>query len=120
MRQILATTLILSGLIVPTRVLSQRIMVEAEWYTDFKDLGGSLIRRVECHYANNDSAVDYVDVPGEWIRLDVTFPEDGDYLNVLCCAGLEDSVSVIHLILNSDELRDEQVSEVQTLGEGIG
>lgn len=111
---------ILCGFFCRTPAAGQTIRVEAEWMTDFLDLGGLYILPVTCGYASNAGAVDYIDRTGEWIQLAVNLPENGYYETRLCSEGLEDSVSVVRLTLFTDEsLRVSQSSDFQTLGDGI-
>jgi hypothetical protein len=61
------------------------LRVEAEEYEAYgaNDLGGMPIRIEFCASASGYYTVDWIDVPGEWIKLAVTFVHEGDYRSVL-------------------------------------
>ena len=121
MKRIRLATLIVAVLVWPALATAQNLLAEAEWYTEAKDLGGALISRVQCSYASNDSAVDYIDIPAESITLEITFPQDGNYVPIVRAACLPDSLSILQLSLRGANLaREEQVSEVEILGSGVG
>jgi len=120
-KRIQLAALVAAVLVSPALAVAQDFLMEAEWYVHAKDLGGMPIARVQCSYASNDSAADYIDIPGESVTLQVTFPEDGDYVPIARTAGLPDSVSTLMLRLNPASIgREEQVSEVQIHGSGVG
>lgn len=120
MRWVLAIGLLLSAGVFSSPAISQTVLVECESYTAFQDLGGMPIATLSCSYASGGQAVDYVDVPGEWIQLSVTFPGDGYYSDSLCCAAYIGAVNTLRLTLSDEALKAEQTSDVEVVGSGIG
>jgi hypothetical protein len=120
-RRIQLAALIAALLTYPTAATAEDFLTEAEWYTSDNDLGGLMITRVQCSYSSNGSAVDYIDVGGESITLEVTFPNDGNYLPIVRTAGLPGATSMLELNLSSGSFgRADQILEVKILGSGVG
>ena len=120
MRWIPAIAFLLGAGVYSSPAISQTVLVECESFTAFQDLGGLPIAKVSCAYASGGQAVDYVDVPGEWIQLSVIFPEDGYYSDSLCCAAYIGAVNTLRLTLSDEALKAEQTSDVEVVGSGIG
>ncbi len=121
MRWILTAAVVLGALAVPAVCLSQTVTVEAETFTNYKELGGAPMVVVSCAYASGGQAVDGFDIVEEGIRLFVTFPQDGQYAVRLRSAGLTDATSTVRLtLLTASKNGDIQTSEVETFGYGIG
>ena len=121
MRRMLAVVAVLGVVTLPGVSVSQTVTVEAEAFTASEDIGGSVIHVVGCSYASGGWAVDGFDIVEEWIRVLVTFPEDGLYTNRLRSAGPAGQTSTVRLALvTASKEKDIQVSEVETYGYGIG
>ena len=85
------------------------------------DIGEIPIRRIVCSTASNDTAVAGIDIPDEWILLNVTFPVSGIYDQTVTSAGLKDMEGTVQLTLFTDAGgRAAQFSEVEIFGYGLG
>jgi hypothetical protein len=64
---------------------AEDLRVEAEEFEAYgaNDLGGLPIAIEFCASASGYFTVDWIDVPGEWIKLGVTFVHEADYRSVL-------------------------------------
>lgn len=64
---------------------AEDLLVEGEEYETYGslDLGGVLIQSEFCSGASGFLAAGGLDIPGEWIRLKVTFPTDGCYRSTI-------------------------------------
>jgi hypothetical protein len=64
---------------------AEDLRVEGEEYEAYGayDLGGLPIAIEFCASASGYFTVDWIDVPGEWIKLKVTFTQEGDYGSLL-------------------------------------
>lgn len=71
--------------------------LELENFVAHDDLGGGYIVRAECDGALNGWVVDYVDVAGEWIEVDLDVVEPFCFVDSLRSAGLLDSVRVLEI-----------------------
>ena len=121
MRCVLAVVAVLVAAAVPAVSVSQTVTVEAETFTAYENIGGAPIDVVGCSHASGGWAVDGFDIVEEWIRLLVTFPEDGLYTNRLRSAGPAGQTSTVRLTLvTASKDGDIQVSEIETYGYGIG
>jgi hypothetical protein len=60
---------------------AEQLRREAEDFTAYgsNDIGGEPIRSAYCSFASGSLAVDGLDVPTEWFKLKVTFPNNGCY-----------------------------------------
>ncbi len=55
------------------------VLVEGEDYWGWNDIGGNMIGVEWCSTASGEYTVDYIDVPGEWVRLTVTLTATACY-----------------------------------------
>jgi hypothetical protein len=91
-----------AGTATPAEVLR----VEAEEFEAYgaHDLGGLPIAVEFCASASGWYTVDWIDVPGEWIKLEVTIPQEGDYGSTLAYqATYGETVTVRTTILDYPE-----------------
>ncbi|MCB9513115.1 MAG: hypothetical protein H6694_02235 [Candidatus Latescibacteria bacterium] len=75
------------------------ILVEGETYVASHDLGGYSIHVTYCSSASGGYAADGLDIPGEWIELDVTLAEAHAYRARLALQGWPDESSTLRLTL---------------------
>ncbi len=121
MGRIVTVVVMLGVVTVPSVSVSQTVTVEAETFTAYGNIAGAPIGVVGCSYASGGQAVDGFDIAEEWVRLLVTFPEDGLYANRLRSAGPLGLTSTVRLTLvTASKNGDTQVSEIETYGDGIG
>ena len=81
-RTLCLATLLAWILITPVSSVAEDVIpveVEAESSEVWNDLGGGFIRKVQCNTAHGGWAMDYIDIIGEWIEIDVSFVQGGIY-----------------------------------------
>ncbi len=101
---------------------AEDLRVEAEEFEAYGayDIGGLPIAIEFCASASGYYTVDWIDVPGEWIKLKVTFTQEGDYETVLAYqAAYGDLVVVRSTILDYPE-PGQSVSTEYALTDGYG
>lgn len=97
------------------------IFVEGEGYKTYQDLGGMMIGREYCTSASGSQAADGIDVPGEWIRLNVTFSTGGWYEPFLAYqANDADTIGMRLTIASSPRGLEDLTSDFTVRGYGIG
>ena len=103
-------------------VAAEGLRVEAEEFEAYGayDIGGLPIAIEFCASASGYYTVDWIDVPGEWIKLKVTFTQEGDYGSVLAYqAAYGDLVVVRSTILDYPE-PGQSISTEYALTDGYG
>ena len=103
-------------------VAAEDLRVEAEEFEAYGayDIGGLPIATEFCASASGYYTVDWIDVPGEWIKLKVTFTQEGDYGTVLAYqAAYGDPVVVRSTILDYPE-PGQSISTEYALTDGYG
>lgn len=101
---------------------AEDLKVEAEEFEAYGayDLGGLPIAIEFCASASGYFTVDWIDVPGEWIKLKVTFTQEADYGSVLAYqAPYGEAVFVRTTILDYPE-PGQSVSTQYQLDDGYG
>ena len=78
--QLAITVALLAGLS-GASLAAEDLRLEAEEFPTYgsHNIGGEDIRESYCSYASGGLAVDGLDVPDEWFKLKVTFPQGGCY-----------------------------------------
>lgn len=98
------------------------LRVEAEEFEAYgaNDLGGMPIGTEFCASASGYFTVDWIDVPGEWIKLAVTFVHEADYRSVLAYQAPYGELVVVRMrILDYPEPGQSLTTEYQ-LNDGYG
>lgn len=101
---------------------AEDLRVEGEEFEAYgaHDLGGLPIATEFCASASGYLTVDWIDVPGEWIMLKVTFPHEADFESMLAYqAPYGELVVVRTTILDYPEPGQSVTSEYQ-LDNGYG
>ena len=96
------------------------ILVEGETYVASHDLGGYSIHVTYCSSASGGYAADGLDIPGEWIELDVTLAEAHAYRARLALQGWPDESSTLRLALTPQAGGDAPSADFAHEGSGIG
>ena len=88
------------------------LRIEAEEFHEcgYYNIGGEDIRESYCSYASGGLAVDGLDIPDEWFKLKVTFPQAGCYSSKLDYqSAYDDTVQLVVRLLDhpgpGEELR---------------
>ena len=78
---VMVATLVVAALAAPAALAADDLFIEAEEFETYgyNDLGGVEIGVEWCTGANGFMAAGGLDLPGEWIRLKVTFPAEACY-----------------------------------------
>jgi len=94
---------------------------EGEDYVASHNIGGAMIQVGPCGGASGGSLVKYIDVPGEWIELEIDLPEDVCYDSSVRFQGYVDFVSdFIMTLLGAGPGGEDLVSEFSFVGAGHG
>jgi len=82
---------------------AEDLRIEAEEFPAYGsyNIGGEEIRASYCSYASGALAVDGLDKPDEWIKLQVTFPSAGCYSSVIDYqSAFDDTVQLVVKLLD--------------------
>ncbi len=92
------------------------LRIEAEEFRPYGsyNIGGEDIRESYCSYASGALAVDGLDIPDEWFKLEVTFPNAGCYSSTIDYqSAYDDTVQLVVRLLDypvpGEELRADYV-----------
>ena len=96
-------------------------IAEAEDFVAYNDLGGYAILAVSCAVASQDTIVQGLDRPGEWIELSVPFEDSGFYkieIGIQGFAGMNYDFRVT--LFGAGPAGEDLRTEFQLTGAGIG
>lgn len=97
------------------------VFVEAESFTDGFDMGGASIMSIGCTSASGGLAVDGLDIPGEWIEVKATLPDEACYELVMGYqAPYDEQIKTLVTVFDDAHLAVEADVDVPLLGEGLG
>ncbi len=97
------------------------VLVEAESYTDGYDMGGASIMSIACTSASGGLAVDGLDIPGEWIEVKATVPDEACYeLALGYQAPYAEPVSTRVTVYDDGHSTVEGDVGIDLIGEGLG
>lgn len=97
------------------------VVVEAESYVDSYNTGGASIMSVLCTSASEGYAVDGLDLPGEWIELKATVPDEACYELLLGYqAPWAETIETLVTIYDEGHSTVEGSIDLRFAGEGLG
>jgi hypothetical protein len=97
------------------------ILIEAETFSAYNDLGGIMIYKPTCSGASGGMAADGIDVPGEWIEVQLSVAETGAYADSLRSAGNLNQESDLQITIFAGGIGGTDItSAYHTIGSGIG
>jgi hypothetical protein len=101
---------------------AEDLRVEAEEFELYGayDLGGLPIAIEFCASASGYYTVDWIDVPGEWIKLKVTFTQDSDYGTVLAYQAPYGELVVVRTTILDYPAPGESITTDHQLDNGYG
>jgi hypothetical protein len=101
---------------------AEDLKVEAEEYEAYgvQDLGGLPIAIEFCASASGYFTVDWIDVPGEWIKLKVTIVHEGDYGTTLAYQAPYGELVVVRTTIMDYPEPGQSVSTEYQLDGGYG
>jgi hypothetical protein len=101
---------------------AEELRREAEAFTAYGsyDIGNEPIRASYCSYASGGEAVDGLDLPDEWFKLKVTFPQSGCYTSRIDYqSAYADTVTLRVRVLDCPT-PGEEITADYTLKDGYG
>jgi hypothetical protein len=101
---------------------AEDLKVEAEEFEEYgaNDLGGLPIAIEFCASASGYFTVDWIDVPGEWIKLKVTFTQEADYETVLAYQAPYGELVVVRTTILDYPEPGQSLSTEYQLDDGYG
>jgi len=95
--------------------------VEGETYSAWNNIGGRNIQIASCHAASGGLTADGIDVPGEWIRLQITLPGSACYEDLVGFMSYEGDTNRVRMtVLGPDSWDEAAVANFTFVGAGVG